>query len=145
MSVLPVRNVARLVVLDSQHSVLLVRYDDGRPGRPVSYWTTPGGAIESDETVHEAASRELLEETGFVAPIGRELWERRFELELACGRVLQFERFFLVQLDAASPSAVNSSLEDIAEHRWWTLDALNKTSEVLFPKDLASAVGKVLL
>jgi 8-oxo-dGTP pyrophosphatase MutT (NUDIX family) len=47
-----------MIVMDKKKNVLLEeRADDG-------YWDFPGGSVELDETVEEAALRELKEETG---------------------------------------------------------------------------------
>ena len=53
------RRAARLLVIDPHSgAVLLCQYEDG--GR--SWWATPGGALDGDETFEEAAIREAAEE-----------------------------------------------------------------------------------
>jgi len=50
--------------------ILMVRHiHDGR-----DYWTLPGGGIESGETASEAATREVLEETGLNLTVDRFLF-----------------------------------------------------------------------
>ena len=46
--------------------MLLVEHEKG--GR--RYWLVPGGGLEHGETLHEAAAREVLEETGYQAEVG---------------------------------------------------------------------------
>jgi 8-oxo-dGTP pyrophosphatase MutT (NUDIX family) len=138
----PARYVARLVILDASGAVLLVRYHDDRPGRPLRYWATPGGALEPGESHVDAARRELLEETGLTAPVGRELWERRCEIDHPSGIVDQHERFFLVQLSDRAPAVRNTSSEDIRELRWWSIAALRTTAEVIFPERLLASLEK---
>lgn len=133
----PHRTTARLIVLDGAQSLLLVRYAEHRSGRPGSYWATPGGAIEPGETPHEAAARELREETGLRVPVGRSLWTRTVTFELPQGWVEQEEIFFLVQLTEIAPPVRNSSAEAILEHRWWRRAALERTGEAVYPEGLA--------
>jgi ADP-ribose pyrophosphatase YjhB (NUDIX family) len=135
----PLRTVARLVILDANGAVLLLRYEDDRPGRPASFWTAPGGALEPGETHRAAAARELREETGLACEIGPDLWECAFEFDHGdgAGLVRQVERYFLVRVDAAAPAVADSSGEDIREHRWWPLESLRATSNTLLPEDLA--------
>jgi 8-oxo-dGTP pyrophosphatase MutT (NUDIX family) len=137
------RDVARLVVVDANGSVLLVRYDDGRPGRPASYWATPGGALESGETHRAAAERELREETGLDARVGRELWRRSFEADYGRGPVHQIERYFLVTLDSVAPPVSDSSGEAIREHRWWSQADLQATREVVYPEGLSGSLASL--
>lgn len=59
--------VAALILLDGQ--VLLVRHRKGHR----SYHLLPGGGVEKGETLREALIREVAEETGLVAEIGRPL------------------------------------------------------------------------
>jgi 8-oxo-dGTP pyrophosphatase MutT (NUDIX family) len=55
------RTAGRIALLDSDDRVLLS--NDAWGGR--SWWCTPGGGIEADESVEAAALREVHEETGF--------------------------------------------------------------------------------
>jgi putative (di)nucleoside polyphosphate hydrolase len=56
------REAARVVLLDPQDRVLMMRYDNGPPNG--SHWATPGGGLEPGESYRRAARRELAEETG---------------------------------------------------------------------------------
>ena len=49
--------------------ILLALWNEGS----VPSWTLPGGGVEIDESLTEAAVREVLEETGFHCRIGRAL------------------------------------------------------------------------
>src|SRR2546427_10782857 len=103
----PVREVARLVLLDANKAALLMRYDDG-PADRRSYWVTPGGALERGESHRAAASRELMEETGLAAEIGAELWEADFDFALPQGDVNERERFFLARPQPGLPPVLPS-------------------------------------
>jgi 8-oxo-dGTP pyrophosphatase MutT (NUDIX family) len=77
---LRVRHVSRIVVLDAQGAVLLVRHEDMGTGE--SHWVPPGGALERGEDHQTAAMRELAEEAGLYIPVGEARWTRRFNLVL---------------------------------------------------------------
>jgi 8-oxo-dGTP pyrophosphatase MutT (NUDIX family) len=129
--------VSRIVVLDAGQKVLLVGYNSSGPSPSPLYWVPPGGALETGETHREAASRELREETGLEANIGRELWERRFEFQLSGELVYQVERYFLVRLATTMPSVCNTSPEAIEEHKWWSLIDLQETQDTVYPDGLS--------
>ena len=59
--------VAAIVILVEARRVLLVRRDDGLAGG--GRWSLPGGFVDHDEEIRDAARRELREETGLEADI----------------------------------------------------------------------------
>ena len=140
----PIRRVARLIVLDARNFVLMVRYREYRDARSGSFWATPGGQIEAGERAQDAAIRELREETGLTAKLDRKLWDRNFTFELPQGFVNQHEEYFLVRVAKVAPNVQNSSSEAICEHRWWSLPELQSTTETIYPDGLASDLQTLL-
>ncbi|GAA3042935.1 hypothetical protein GCM10020000_22560 [Streptomyces olivoverticillatus] len=70
------RKAARVILLDPYDRVLLLHgYEPGDPS--TTWWFTPGGGLEGDESWEEAARRELAEETGITEiELGPVLWTR---------------------------------------------------------------------
>ncbi len=136
---LPLRHVARVIVLDLDERLLLVRHEDAATAE--THWVPPGGALEPMEDHRTAAERELREETGLELEIVDELWERRFELALRSGSVYQIERFFLARVGERAPAVFHDSPEDIVELRWWSLDDVASTTERIYPEDLLAELS----
>jgi 8-oxo-dGTP pyrophosphatase MutT (NUDIX family) len=71
------RPTGRIILIDASDRVLLIRSEDPRIDVPV-LWLTPGGGCKSGDSCAQAASRELLEETGIeLVDPGPRLWIRR--------------------------------------------------------------------
>ena len=136
-----VRAAVRLIVMSGDERVLLLRYER-QDGAGPSFWVPPGGAIEPGESHRCAAKRELNEETGLHTEIASELWDVDFEFDLDGKPVRQFEKYFLVRVDAPEQDLHNSSPEPIAEHRWWTFDELEITGDTIYPDDLLDRLRK---
>jgi len=137
------RRAARVVLLDPDDRVLLMRYDDAPPNG--SHWSTPGGGLNDGEDYPAAALRELAEETGWndVALIG-EVTRRSFDMAYGDQMVHQVERLYLARTEQRrrpihGVEAMHAS-DGIAAWRWWTLAELDATHEAIWPADLGGLI-----
>ncbi|MGC0880699.1 NUDIX hydrolase [Pantoea agglomerans] len=137
-----IRSSSRLIIVSPDNRVLLFRFchKDGAL-RGKTYWATPGGGLEKNESFEQAAIRELFEETGLIRTLtGPQIASQNFTMMLPSGEtVLAEERFFMidantVELDRSGWSS--NEQEVIRDYHWWTIEELIHTNETIFPRDL---------
>ena len=143
----PSRPTARVVLLDRQDRILLMRgrLPGGADGPGV--WFTVGGGLEPGESYEEAAVREVREETGITTiDLGPVVWLRQGVLNIP-HPVLMVEQYHLARCDGAEPSREGwDALERrlIDDIRWWTRDELAATADRVFPPGLADLLASIL-
>ncbi|WP_422882001.1 NUDIX hydrolase [Pantoea agglomerans] len=137
-----IRPSSRLIIVSPDNRVLLFRFchKDGAL-RGKTYWATPGGGLEKNESFEQAAIRELFEETGLIRTLtGPQIASQNFTMMLPSGEtVLAEERFFMidantVELDRSGWSS--NEQEVIRDYHWWTIEELIHTNKTIFPRDL---------
>ncbi|WP_165065196.1 NUDIX hydrolase [Marisediminicola senii] len=141
------RLTSRILVLDESDRVLMF-YTVGFPEQGTR-WITPGGGVDPGETHHEAACRELFEETGMVVDdLGEPVWSYDFDVAYTGGdHDTGHAEYYLVRTMAFTPSSLNwtpSEQVDVLEHRWWTLDDLRAATDPIDPPALADVVARVI-
>ncbi|HWA60513.1 MAG TPA: NUDIX domain-containing protein [Caulobacteraceae bacterium] len=143
------RVAARVLLLDEGGRILLLK---GRlPSDPTApgAWYTVGGGVEGDETIFEAAAREIVEETGLtdaelgpVVAYGEGIHYDRKRRPLAVKETYVLARTRGGELSREGWQALENEFVD--DMRWWTLDELRACQEDVYPLDLAEILAELL-
>ena len=136
------RTIVRVIVLDRQRRVLLLRGGAGDE----HYWLLPGGSVGVGESSADAAIRAVQDETGLaVTPLaGDALLERSHTLGVGEEQWRITEVVLAARLrDQPTEPRVGSGRGEII-WRWWTLDELRATDDPVQPDGLVELVAGLL-
>ena len=137
------RRSARVILADGADRLLLFQSE--------GFWFTPGGGIEPGETIEQAATRELWEETGLrIEPdqLGPLVAETSGYADLggATGRVHDVFYFHRapdgVAVDISGWQQIEAST--MSGHRWWTVEEVEASPRIVFPFELAPLARDLL-
>ena len=140
----PLRNAVKVVLLNDADELLLMCMDDPTItsiGEEYGghFWTLIGGEIEPNESIREAAEREVFEETGLTKEdieLGPQVWFGELDLILY-GKPMHIKQDFIVARTRHS----NISLENLTGYEkkvvrqvsWFSLDRIINSGEVIHP------------
>lgn len=141
-----IRQVARVLVINDQGEVYLLRGRDPALPDRAPFWFTPGGKIDDGETTRQAAARELFEEVGIrVNPddLGNIIGTEDVDYHFDGVAYRQHGVFYAYRSDDAALNAAGwSDIETrtIDAGRYWSLAELRATTETIYPAHLADMI-----
>ena len=143
------RPAARVVLLDRNRQIFLVKGSDPMRPEKGAWWEIPGGGIERGESSADAAKRELYEECGFKnVVVGPCIWTQYVEFDFAMYHFKSDERIHLAETEDSAewdPKGLEA-LEAAAfeEGRWWALEDLLASEEQTLPERLREFLPQII-
>ena len=143
------RETARVILHNPNQEIFLLRtHFDPEVGLPPR-WITPGGGIDAGESILEAALRELREETGIQVAseaLGELIWQTEGRWNWADGQNHNtfVDHFFKLQVEDFELDIsgwTDDERRDVVEFRWWNVQELAATGELVGPPGLAEFIA----
>ena len=134
------RQAARVVVLDQDKRILLIKSLDPADPANTSWWEIPGGGMDPGESSGACALRELREEAGILsAEMGPVVWTQSVQFTFA-GLFFDQDEFIHVawteQTELAAPTLELFEAMAFQGARWWSVDEVVESDSPFLPARL---------
>jgi 8-oxo-dGTP pyrophosphatase MutT (NUDIX family) len=145
------RRSARILLVDGKGRVLLLRSRPD-PSHPElgQAWITPGGGVDTGESLAAAAVREAREEIGLIVTeedLTGPVAYVHGHVVLTWASGIFRDDFFLVRVDRHEVDTSAMEEFEAGNHlgeRWWTVDELETTTDRVLPFGLAGLLTDLL-
>jgi 8-oxo-dGTP pyrophosphatase MutT (NUDIX family) len=149
------RMCVRIILLNAKNELLLLKVHDPKTTTPSGhyngpFWFLAGGGIEPGENCEQATLREIFEETGITKEhitLGPIVWKGEFDLLINGVLIRQNQRFIVAKTATNNLSLENLLPEEkmvIKDIRWFSLDDIQKSSELIYPLCLREYLPDIL-
>ncbi|MCB9493151.1 MAG: NUDIX domain-containing protein [Epsilonproteobacteria bacterium] len=152
---LATRKSIKVLLLNNKNELLMLYTDDPKTTASDGtyhgpFWQMIGGSLEADETLEDAALREIYEETGIPATeitLGPIVWIGEFELVLSGTHTLLKQQFIV-----AHTTKQNVNLENLTDAEkmvikkiaWLSLEQMAKCKYIIYPIGITEYLPNIL-
>ena len=149
------RESVKVLLFNTKKQLLLIHTDDPKTQSSNgqyhgSFWSPIGGGVELNETLREAAHREVFEETGITlkeSELGSMVWFGEFDLILHGVLTHIKQTYFVAKTDQSTTSLSHLMPEEkavVQKLAWFSLEEIQNSREVIFPVVLPEYLPDIL-
>ncbi len=143
-----IRNDVKVLLINSEKKLLLLKCDHKVATHP-AFWVPIGGGIADDEKIEQAALREIEGKTGLTeekVQLGPVVWHGSIQMSRAGVETRCNQQFIVATTDQTVVTLDKLTPEEkavITTVRWFSLDDITSTDEILCPVILAQHIADV--
>jgi len=152
---LPIRNSVKVLLLNSDNELLLMKFHDPSTKSidgtyKGHFWAPIGGMIEPNESLLEAAIREVQEETCIAkdaVEFGPPVWYGEFDLVLF-GTPTHLKQTFIVaktkQKDFSLSNLTEQEKAVVKNLAWFSCEKIKNSDEIIYPVIMAELLPDIV-